>query len=188
MAWVWKEIGRYSFQIGIIIIRLMNPHQNININISYNVGSDKVSRPLPAKKITKVHKPTSTLSPNPNCDLEIKINRKSNENNLRKSNEYKSLHEPKKSKKKTNVPSRNTITPDMFVDRRIKTEGPGNDVDLYSAFKKDKTTHKHHRSIQAPIGKQSQSTKKHNSQFKMNKTKPGHITSCTIPNWKKTPL
>lgn len=76
----------------------------------------------------------------------------------------------------------------MFMDRRIKTEGPGTDFELYSAFKKDKTTHKHHKSIQGPIGRQSQSTKKHNSQFKMSKTKTGHITSCTMPNWKKTPL
>jgi len=76
----------------------------------------------------------------------------------------------------------------MFLDRRIKTEGPSNDIDLYSAFKKEKTANKHHRSIQAPIGKQSQSTKKHNSQFKMSKTKQTHVTSCTMPNWKKTPL
>jgi len=56
----------------------MNPHQNININISYNLGHDKASRPLPAKKIVKSHKPTSTHPANHNCDIDIKLNRKNN--------------------------------------------------------------------------------------------------------------
>lgn len=64
----------------------MNPHQNININISYNLGSDKNPRPLPAKKIIKSQKPSSNHPTNPNCDIEIKLNRKNAENNLRKSN------------------------------------------------------------------------------------------------------
>ena len=49
---------------------MLNPHhQNININISYNLGGEKQSKPLPqGKKITKNNKPN--LNPNPNnCDI-----------------------------------------------------------------------------------------------------------------------
>lgn len=64
---------------------MQNPQQNININISYNLGADKPPKVLPAKKINKNTK--TQVNPNPNnCDIEIKLNRKNCENNLRKSN------------------------------------------------------------------------------------------------------
>jgi hypothetical protein len=70
---------------------MLNPHQNININISYNLGNEKQPKPLPAKKISKAIKPHFTQS-NPHCDIEIKLKNKNTENNLRKSNEHRSLH------------------------------------------------------------------------------------------------
>ena len=59
---------------------------------------------------------------------------------------------------------------------------------MFSAFKKEKNSQKHHKSIQAPIGKQTQSTKKNQSQPKIHKIKTGHVTSCTMPSWKKIAL
>ena len=166
---------------------MQNPQQNININISYNLGADKPPKVLPAKKINKNTK--THVNPNPNnCDIEIKLNRKNCENNLRKSNQYKSVHENKKSKKSKNHPLRNTMTPDVFIDRRIKTQGPSTDYELLSAFKKDKTFQKHLKSTQVPAGKSSHSNKKHHTQPKMHKIKTGHVTSCTVPNWKKIPI
>jgi glutamate synthase domain-containing protein 2 len=47
---------------------MFNPHQNININISYNLGSDKIPKQLPAKKIVKTQKAQIT-NPNHNCDI-----------------------------------------------------------------------------------------------------------------------
>lgn len=66
---------------------MLNPHQNININISYNLGADKAPKTLPAKRINKHHKVHA--NPDSNCDIEIKLNKKNTENNLRKSNENK---------------------------------------------------------------------------------------------------
>ena len=54
-----------------------HPHQNININISYNLAHDKTPKPLPAKKINKALK-THNTQPHPQCDIEIKLNRKNN--------------------------------------------------------------------------------------------------------------
>lgn len=99
---------------------MLNPHQNININISYNLASDKQTRTLPAKKINKQLKTQNHSSHHP-YDIDLKINKKLPENNLKKSNEHKSLNDTKKTKKKLTQPQRNTCTPDMFVDRRIKT-------------------------------------------------------------------
>ena len=76
----------------------------------------------------------------------------------------------------------------MFIDRRIKTEGPSTDYDLLSAFKKEKMFQKHLKSTQVPVGKSSHSSKKHHTQPKMHKIKTGHVTSCTVPNWKKIPI
>lgn len=99
---------------------MLNPHQNININISYNLGPDKQSRPLPAKKINKQLK-TQNHSSHNGYDIELKFNKKLPENSLKKSNEHRSLNDTKKTKKKLTQPPRNTCTPDLFVDRRIKT-------------------------------------------------------------------
>lgn len=153
---------------------MLNPQQNININISYNLGPDKVTR-LPAKKIHKLTKPATP--PNPLFDPDPR-HRKNTENNHRKSNEFKSLHEHKKTKKKTPL-SRNTLTPDIFGERRLKTEGPSTDYDPLSAFKKEKSQSKHHASIQVGMGKKS--GKK--GQGKMSKVKG--LGSCTVPSWKK---
>ena len=76
----------------------------------------------------------------------------------------------------------------MFVDRRIKTEGPSTDQDPLSAFKNYKNSSKHNKSTQPHFGKQSQSSKKNNSHLKVPKMKQTHVTSCTMPNWKKVPL
>ena len=46
---------------------MLNPHQNININISYNLASQKAPKPLPAKKINKTHK--VSLNPPSACDI-----------------------------------------------------------------------------------------------------------------------
>lgn len=54
---------------------MLNPHQNININISYNLGQDKPSRPMPAKKINK-HIKTQYNSTQNHCDIDIKLNKK----------------------------------------------------------------------------------------------------------------
>ena len=64
---------------------MINPHQNINININYNLEPGKITRPLPAKKISKIHK-AQLLSTGHQADVEIKLNRKSAENNIKKSN------------------------------------------------------------------------------------------------------
>lgn len=55
----------------------MNPHQNININISYNLATDKPVKPLPAKKINKQLK--THANTNHHYDIiEIKMNKKLN--------------------------------------------------------------------------------------------------------------
>lgn len=46
---------------------MYNPHQNININISYNLGNDKTPKVLPAKKINK-HSKVHT-NPDNTCDI-----------------------------------------------------------------------------------------------------------------------
>ncbi len=52
---------------------MLNPHQNININISYNLATQPVSKALPAKKINKQLK----TEPQPHAPyIEIKLNRK----------------------------------------------------------------------------------------------------------------
>lgn len=48
---------------------MYNPQQNININISYNLGQNK-QKALPAKRITKIQKPAFSSGP---CDIEIKL-------------------------------------------------------------------------------------------------------------------
>ena len=63
---------------------MLNPHQNININISYNLAADKIAKALPAKKISKFQKTHN--NPSQHCDIDIKLNKKNGENNLRKSN------------------------------------------------------------------------------------------------------
>ena len=64
---------------------MLNPQQNININISYNLGPDKTPKSLPAKKINKNNKTHIHTNPN-HYDIDIKLNRKNGENNLKKSN------------------------------------------------------------------------------------------------------
>lgn len=61
---------------------MFNPQQNININISYNLATDK--KLLPAKKINKHTKAHTQLDNH--CDIEVKLNKKNAENNQRKSN------------------------------------------------------------------------------------------------------
>lgn len=62
---------------------MLNPHQNININISYNLATQPVSKVLPAKKINKQLK----TEPQPHAPyIEIKLNRKNAENIQKKSN------------------------------------------------------------------------------------------------------
>lgn len=47
---------------------MFNPHQNININISYNLATDKPQKPLPAKKVQKQIKTLPAQTTNP-CDI-----------------------------------------------------------------------------------------------------------------------
>lgn len=44
---------------------MLNPHQNININISYNLATDKPQKPLPAKKVQKHIKTQPPPNTNP---------------------------------------------------------------------------------------------------------------------------
>lgn len=56
---------------------------------------------------------------------------------------------------------------------------------MLSALKKEGKK-QHHKSVQHPIAKTTQANKKSNSQSKSQKfQKIGHLTSCTVPNWKK---
>jgi hypothetical protein len=54
---------------------------------------------------------------------------------------------------------RNTQTPDLFIERRIKTEGPFNDQDPTLSIKKD-IKKNHARSTIQPGSKTHQSIKK----------------------------
>lgn len=53
---------------------MFNPHQNININISYNLGTDKPTKAVTGKKINKLQKPTAIH--HPHCDIDIKLKHK----------------------------------------------------------------------------------------------------------------
>jgi hypothetical protein len=104
---------------------MINPHQNININISYNLTHAKTHKPPPLKKTHKNNKPL--LVPAPHCDIEIKLKNKHPEDQ-RKTSEAKGGNEKKAHKKKASNFARNTLTPDLFNDRRFKTEGPSADL------------------------------------------------------------
>lgn len=104
---------------------MLNPHQNININISYNLTHAKTAKPVPAKKITKIQKPITL--PSNHCDIEIKLKNKHNDEQ-KKAIESKPPHDKKAHKKKASNFARNTFTPDLFNDRRIRTEGPSADL------------------------------------------------------------
>jgi len=54
---------------------------------------------------------------------------------------------------------RNTQTPDLFIERRIKTEGPFNDQEAVLSVKKD-IKKNHVRSTIQPANKAHQSIKK----------------------------
>jgi len=54
---------------------------------------------------------------------------------------------------------RNTQTPDLFIERRIKTEGPFNDQDAVLSIKKE-IKKNHVRSTIQPGSKANQSIKK----------------------------
>lgn len=71
----------------------------------------------------------------------------------------KNYTESKKSQKKKHLSiHRNTQTPDLFNDRRVKTEGPSNDIEIMPTAKKDKKTHT--KSISQAGNKNIQASKK----------------------------
>jgi hypothetical protein len=161
---------------------MINPHQNININISYNLAAERSSKAVPGKKVNKNAK-LSTLH-SPQCDIDIKLKKEPNknvENNLRKANESKKS-ENKKSKKK-NVPPRNVITPDMFNERRAKTEAALlTETDHpFSSFKKQKKTHPHFKSANVGQSKVGMSIK---GKSKGSKNRSTAFASCMLYNKK----
>jgi hypothetical protein len=82
---------------------------------------------------------------------------------------------------------RNTQTPDLFVERRIKTEGPFNDQDAIFSIKKD-VKKNHAKSTIQPGSKAQQSIKKDKEKpSKSSKqSKDKHIKSCEIYGaWKR---
>lgn len=92
-----------------------NPHQNININISYNLGNEKLSKSVLGKKILKSKKAQ------PSCDfIEIKLNKK--ENNIKRANEGRKANEAKRNYKKISSIHRNALTPDLVNDNHRKAK------------------------------------------------------------------
>jgi hypothetical protein len=61
----------------------LRPHQNININISYNLGSDKPAKTVSRKKIVKSQKATC-LPAASQCDVAIKLKSQKSENITKK--------------------------------------------------------------------------------------------------------
>lgn len=162
---------------------MYNPQQNININISYNLGQNK-QKALPAKRITKIQKPAFSSGP---CDIEIKLKGKVAEE-LKKSTEHRLSNDNKKHKKKvSNVVGRNTFTPDLFNDRRVRTEGPSAEhPDTIGTVKKAKP---HSKSIQPAQQKVGVSAKRiGNTKTTTKSLKNGHVNSFILINAKKHPL
>lgn len=150
---------------------MLNPQQNININISYNLNHKPV--PTRPKKANKAR-------PIANCDIEIKLKSKHHpEEQKRTANNEKKPH-----KKKPSNFVRNTFTPDLFNDRRFKTEGPSADLE---AAKKEPKTKTHSKSTQpgAKAIAAAISSKKSGSTKAVRSGRQGHVNSFLLINPKK---
>ena len=93
--------------------------------------------------------------------------------------------ERKKAKKKTQaIPARNSHTPDLFAERRIRTEGPSAEQDLASTYKKEFKKH-HSRSTHLNVG-----TSQKKGRARGQKTnKESHNKSCElVSKWRKIPV
>ncbi len=99
---------------------MINPHHNININISYNLTNQPIKSTH--KKISKMQKISCAHSAT-QCDVDLKVKHK-NTDECKKQNDHKapSNDNKKTHKKKPSSLARNTFTPDLY-ERRIKTEG-----------------------------------------------------------------
>jgi hypothetical protein len=104
--------------------------------------------------------------------------RKNNENNNKKSNENKNPPENKKLHKKK-ICNRSTLTPDIYKDIRIKTDGPATEAEVGSTFKKENKAKYHYRSTQPVISK-AQFTKKAALTKSSKTTKEVHMNSCSL--------
>ncbi len=163
---------------------MLNPHHNININISYNMAGEKHNKSTAGRRSAKPSKNIYTLPAEPN-DIDSK-HRKNLENNLKKANEHRPP-EGKKHKKKPSAIHRNTITPDLFIDRRIKTEGPSSDPDQGSTLKKEARSRQHYRSTQ-PVLNKTHAGKKSALNKSAKTVKEAHVNSCSVEGWRKLPV
>lgn len=94
------------------------------------------------------------------------------------------MQENRKSHKKKNC-NRSTLTPDIFKDYRMKTDGPATEAEVGSTFKKETKSKYHYRSTQPVLGKPPLSKKIYMN--KSSKTaKEVHMNSCSL-DWKKIP-
>lgn len=151
---------------------MINPQQNININISYNLNASKPSRPT----TKKCPKPPRL----PNCDIDIKLKTKHNHEEPKRT----ATNDKKSHKKKASNFIRNTFTPDIFNDRRFKTEGPSADLE---AAKKEPKTKPHSKSTQpgAKAIAAAVSSKKSGSTKAVRSGRQGHVNSFLLINPKK---
>jgi hypothetical protein len=156
---------------------MINPQQNININISYNLNSSKPPRPAP-KKCPKPPRPL------PHGDIEIKLKGKHNNEDPKRAADHRTGNDKKTHKKKGSNFIRNTFTPDLFNDRRFKTEGPSADLE---AAKKEPKTKPHSKSTQpgAKAIAAAISSKKSGSTKAVRSGRQGHVNSFLLINPKK---
>jgi hypothetical protein len=160
------------------------PHgENFTLSSHFSILGER-NKGITGKKIAKNHK-TSNLHSYFN-EFEPKNPKKNQENSLKKANENKGSIEPKKNHKKKH-PSlhRNTQTPDVFNDRRVKTEGPITEPEIMPTVKKEKKVHA--KSI-SQTGNKSINSKKEKPIKTTKQSKDKHIKSCEIYGvWKRLP-
>lgn len=131
---------------------------------------------LTQKKNNKPQRAASLAQPN--CDTELRNNRKNQENIPKRANESKPAVEVKKAKKKV-VPPRVIPTPEPQVDRRIKTEGCW---EVEGSLKKEKRAHVKSvsQASKMPLAKKERTVKA--------KARDKHAKSCEIHGaWKRLP-
>ena len=169
------------------------PQQNININISYNVDSQKMSKNFFGKKTSKN---TKMFGEKDGLDLNVKVPRKVVEINS-KLEENRQLIQQKqlKNKKKNNKPANY----ESINDKRIKTEGNVANDPFALTIKKEtksrsiqKSCSHHYRSVnhQSTLITSKPTSKKNNSNHQKSKTKnkKTHNQSCMIFQKKSPPL
>jgi hypothetical protein len=166
---------------------MLNPQQNININISYNLSQNKKEKVSNGKKINKIQKPSYSQSTG-QCDIEIKLKNKNTEE-LKRSHEHKISNDTKKvHKKKPSAIGRNTFTPDLFNDRRIRTEGPSADQENSVTLKKESKYKVHSKSTQPAQSKLGVSAKRIGTNKTTKSLKAGHVNSFILINAKKNQI